>query len=521
MTEAPHGSLENDGSAIHDEARPHLAALDLGSNSFHLIVARADGPGLHVLERLREPVRLAAGLDGDGLLDDASRTRALNALGRIGELLRGYPGVRLRAVGTNAFRRARNADGFREKAEALLGHEIEILSGVEEARLIFAGVAHMQPGAEQRLVLDVGGGSTECVVGRGTQVLRAHSSFMGCVSYTERFFPDGVLDADSFRRAEIAAKVEIESVVAPLRSSGWARVLGASGTMRALHRVLKVAGFDEEPIRLVGLRQLEGAFLRAKQLDALELPSIKATRRAVLPGGFAIVKALMEMFEIERIEPAQGALREGVLWDLDARLQHNDIRDRTMERLQAVYGIEIAQAERVGATSEKLRAQIPPAHFHDPARAAQLLQWAAAVHEIGLAVSYSGSHKHAAYLLEHGDLPGFSADDQRRLARLVRLHRRKLPPELIPRADESHFEDLRGLIALLRLAVLLHRSRSTTPVDPKLAVVARSPHEATDWTELRLAIPAEYADKHPLCVRELEDEVKLLRRGLGIELTLQ
>jgi exopolyphosphatase/guanosine-5'-triphosphate,3'-diphosphate pyrophosphatase len=423
--------------------------------------------------------------------------------------LRSVPSVRVRAVGTNTLRRAKNADEFRVKSQAALGHPIEIVSGQEEARLIYLGVAQDQFSTATRLLADIGGGSTEILLGKGYEVLRAHSLFMGCVNYSKRFFPDGVLRKDRFRKAEIAAALELRAIQHDLRRMGWDRCLGSSGTIIAVREILRAEGWTDSAITRPAMKRLRRAMIDVGTVERLRFPGLKAERAPVLPGGLAILRAVFRSLEIDEMNVASGAMREGVLHDLVGRIRRDDIRDHTIRRMVERYHVDLGQAIRVEHVALRLLGQLEAEWGMDTEQVRKQLVWASHLHEIGLAVSHTGFHKHGAYLVQHSHMPGFSADDQIVLAALVRGQRRKLSRSLFARLPSGVADPVMRLCVVLRLAILLNRSRSPQ-ILPAIEV-------SDDWSEMELAFPAGWTDAHPLTQADLEQEATYLS-GLGIEL---
>lgn len=495
------------------ELPPVVAAVDLGSNSFHLVVARLAHGKLDVVDRLREPVRLAAGLDEEGRLRGDARRRALGCLRRFGQRLRDMPPGTVRAVGTNALRRATDARAFLHEATHALGHPIEVIAGTEEARLIYLGVAHdLHQGSERRLVVDIGGGSTELIVGAGLEPQDARSLYMGCVSWSERFFPNGRLSEKAFQRAVLAARVELEPLERRFSELASAQAVGASGTILAAEAVLRDRGWTESGIPREALETLCREMAGAGRVRDLKLPGLGAHRAPVLPGGLAILLATFEGLGIETMRTSQGALREGLLHDLLGRMGEEDARDRTISGFVQRYQVDQEQARRVERTVLRLLEQVAAEwHLEDDA-AAKVLSWAARLHEIGLAVSHAGSHKHGAYLVGNADMPGFSRDDQELLATLIRFHRRKLPRSGLPAAPPNlRPKSSLRLCALLRLAVLLNRSRMQGEL-PVPRVTARK-------TALDVAFPNGWLDEHPLTRADLDAEIGYLATA-GLRLTV-
>ena len=480
-----------------------VAAIDLGSNSFHMIVARQEGDGLRVVDRLRESVRLAAGLNKRKQLDSDCRDRALACLERFGQRVGDLPSANVRAVGTNTLRQLRRAGDFLEQAEQALGHSIQVISGYEEARLIYLGVAHsIADEAGQRLVIDIGGGSTELIIGEHFQPRVMESLHMGCVSTTRRHFPDGLINEAQFRRARIAAEQELEPIADRYRKQGWDRVIGASGTIRAIARCLELQGWAAGDIRLKDLKQLSAALCEFDSIKAINLRGISAARAEVLPGGLAVLIGIFEQLGIERMEVADGALREGLLFDLVGRIHHEDVRMASVVALARRYHCDPLQAERVGRSAEHLRHKVAKSWGLDQALFADLLSWAAQIHEVGLDISHSQFHKHGAYIVAHTDLAGFTRDEQQMLAALVRIHRRKFSLSVFDEVSERWKKPLARLAVILRIAVILHRARAVE-VPPMLSL-------RVDDDALQLKLPPDWLAQHPLLEADIAEEADML-----------
>lgn len=476
---------------------PTLAAVDLGSNSFHLQVGRVEGEQLFYLDAIKEPVRLASGLTDNKRLDGASQRRALNCLSRFGERLKGMPPGAVRAVGTSALRVAKNAPEFLDKARAALGFDIEIVAGREEARLIYLGVSHSLPLTESpRLVVDIGGGSTECILGLGYEPRERESLRMGCVVFSRRFFADGRIDKMAMRAAETAARIEIRTVTAGLFGAGaWAEAVGSSGTAKALGEICRQSGHSDGALTLDGLKAIRERCIKAGDMARLELPGLKADRRPVLAGGLAIMLALFQELGIQAMTAAQGAMREGILWDLLGRVHDQDMRDLTVQQFLRRYRVDTRQARRVERLALRLYAGLARTLQAPPAEAPRCLAWAALMHEVGISIAHSSLHKHGAYILENADMPGFSRRDQARLAGLVRASRGGLD-KLGLAADEPNWP----LILCLRLAVLLHASRADVlPADLAL--------DGADGA-CRLRLPAAWLKANPLTQAMLDAELR-------------
>ncbi len=472
-----------------------LAAVDLGSNSFRLEVARVTGDQLYPLDSLKETVRLAGGLAADKQLDEVTQARALACLQRFGERLRGLSPETVRCVGTSTLRIARNANAFIRQAEAALGHPIEIVAGREEARLIYLGVAHSLPvSPDRRLVVDIGGGSTELIIGHGLKPHERESLHMGCVNFSQRFFAGGAIDKAALKAAEVAARVEAEIIAKAFSNANWQQAIGSSGTARALREILEQNGWSARGITADGLAQLRAQFIKAGHVDALELPGLSRDRRPVIAGGFAIMAGLFAELGIEQMDVAETAMREGILYDLLGRFHQQDMREATVDEFMRRYHIDLQQAARVSRVALKLLESAGGGGEND----VRFLDWAARLHEIGLSVSHGGFHRHSGYILENADMPGFSRSDQARLALLARAQRGalvKLPQfsagAVLPDND-------RLLVWLLRQAAILCRSRAEPPL-PDMKVDASG-------KRFRLTLPEGWLASRPLTQRALEEE---------------
>lgn len=498
------------------------AAVDLGSNSFHMLVARMLAGEVQILDAQRERVQLAAGL-GKGLtLSEDAQERALACLARFGEQLREIPTGNVRAVGTNTFRRARNVRSFLVRAEQALGHPISVISGTEEARLIYLGVVHStHPRAGRRLVIDIGGGSTECMLGSGSELVESASLEMGCVSFSQRFFAKG-FSRKAFDKATIEAQLKLQPLQQAFRPPAWETCAGSSGTINAVQRILLQNGWTSNAIDRAGLKQLRKAIIAAKHVDALELPGLKPERREVIAGGAAVLLAVFESLKIDQMIVANGALREGLLYDLHGRFHFEDVRDRTVRSIARRFGLDEAHALRVETTALRFLKQVAEGWGLTDVRYRRLLAWAARLHEIGLTISHVGYHKHGQYLLQHCDLDGFGNDEREILAVLVRAHRKRLPTEFLD--DLSHLErdTARRLAVLLRLAVLFNRSRG----------IGRDEEDRDGWGNpstdvqlearqvgLLLRFPAGLLAHRPLTLADLQREAHTLG-NVGFDLAV-
>ena len=480
-----------------------VAAVDLGSNSFHLIVARLHRRQLRIVDRLREPVRLAEGLTQDQTLRPDVRRRALACLARFGQRLRGLPPTAVRAVGTSAMRQIADGGAFLHAARHALNHTIDIISGQEEARLIYRGVAHGLSDNGRRLVIDIGGGSTELIIGRQLTPERYDSLDIGCVNITRLAFADGIISAAALQRAKLHCALAIRPIKRLYQSPHWQTALGSSGAVRSIAKVLQAQGWSKAGISAAGLNALLHALAQQGHTDQLDFAGLSDERRPVFAGGVAVLSALFEALNIERLHVSDAALREGLLYELSGHGHDHDIREHTVQSLAERFAADQPQAQRVENTALALHRQTRgPWRLDDP-EDARLLRWACRLHEIGLSLSHHAFHKHGAYILNHADLPGFSRQQQTRLALLVRNHRRKFNPALFndALADDST-QTTQRLCLLLRLAVLLHRGRADD--EPQLTLAANG-------NRLTVTLSDAWRRRHPLTHAELANEAHYLQ----------
>lgn len=484
--------------------QPILAAVDLGSNSFRLQIARVENDQLYMLDGLREAVRLAAGITEDKRLDKPAQQRALSCLQKFGERLRGLPREAVRAVGTNSLRVAKNAPEFLQQAETALGFPIDVIAGREEARLIYLGVARTLPQtAGKRLVMDIGGGSTEFIIGNGLQPLKLESLYMGCVSYSVRFFPDGKINKSNLKQAELAARSEVQAIASEFSKGHWNVAFGSSGSARVLCDILEQNGYSSGGLTREGLEQLRVQLLKAGDVNKLDLPGLRPDRIPVLAGGYAIMYAAFCELGIEHMQPALGALREGLLYDLLGRFHHNDMREVTMQQFMRRYHVDVRQAMRVAHLADFLAKQFLEGQLSD--EDLHLLNWAANLHEIGISVAHSGYHKHTAYILANADMPGFSKTEQSHLSLLALAHRGGLE-KLRGKLDTQ--EKLAEVMAL-RLAALIYRNRGDVELP---AMQGRF-----SGTKFHLALAPGWLVQNPLTEAALLEEMKQWK-GLGVSM---
>ena len=489
-----------------------LAAVDLGSNSFHMVVARLSHGQPTVIDRLREMVRLAGGLDTDNRLNSARQAAALTCLARFGERLRDIRADSVRVVGTSTLRMLGQNSDFVRRAEAAIGHQVEIISGIEEARLIYQGVFYSSPSVSGRqLVVDIGGGSSEIILGRAAETDALESLNIGCVGLSQCFFPSGRLSGRRFRKARLQARLELEPVQEFFRRNEPARVSGASGTIRAAHTVLNKLAAEPTPITVAGLQELIERMIAAGHIDKVCLPGLSAQRLPVFPGGVVILIEIMSALGLEQMHVADGALREGLLYDMVRRLTDEDARDRTVRSMEGRFNIDQRQADRVEKTALMLLQQVAPDWSLDVEIYAQMLRWAARPHEVGLHIAHSKYHQHGAYLLEHADMPGFSTTEQRVMARLVGEHRGRLGRQTFTGIPDGWGQPTQQLTILLRLAVLFNRSRTAAPL---LEIFCSGKSH-----KFLLALSGDQRSENPLTWADLEREQGYLgETGINMQL---
>jgi len=504
-------------SELHPEPDV-IAAVDLGSNSFHLAIARYVDGALTVVDRLQERVQLAAGLDADRALEEDAQARAVACLERFGQRLRDMHASTVRAVGTDTLRVAKNARDFIDRASAALGHPIEVVSGEEEARLIYRGVVHDLPheDGKRQLVMDIGGGSTEVILGAGLEPDHLSSLRMGCVNFSQRFFSDGRITRERLRDATIAARLELERLRGPYFRADWARTLGSSGTINAIQTVLRDNGWTRDAITAPALKKLREALAKAGHVDRLAgLSGLKPGRAGVFSGGVAILHAAFKTLPLVEMRAASGAMREGVMYDLLGRFAREDVRETTIRTLMERFRVDHDQALRVERAALELLERVAARWFpgdEERRRAARLLSWSARLHELGQAIAFHGYHRHGAYVVQHATMPGFSNDEQAALAALVLIHRRKLHRPEVDALPRGQAGNIQRIAILLRLAFRLNRNRSWRSLpDVSLEVEGR---------EVTVAFPEGFLDENPLTRADFEDESSRLRAA-GYTLTIR
>lgn len=476
-----------------------LAAVDLGSNSFHMVVAQAAHGEIRTIEKMGEKVQLAGGLDSDNYLSAEASERGLACLQRFAQRIRSMKADSVRVVGTNALRAARNADHFIRAAEQTLGCPVEIVAGREEARLIYLGVSHtLSDDIGPRLVIDIGGGSTEFIIGERFEAVETESLHMGCVSFRNSYFPDGKISRKRMDNAITHARQELLNIQQRFRRRGWQSCVGSSGSIKAIAGVVSELKLAREGVTWEAMKSLRKRLIDIGKTDKLDDIGVREDRRSIFPAGFAILYAAFEALGIESLSFADGALREGVLYDLLGRDNHEDVRERTIQALQGRYSVDLDHTAAVEATATRALEQVSPQWDLENSYYTNLLRWACRVHEIGLAISHTQYHKHGAYLMTHSDLPGFSQDDQRALATLVRTHRRKFNNGLFKHLYPDEIQPIKRLAVILRLAVLFQHAR-TGEAPPPFSLSAKG-------ARLTIALPDDWLQAHPLTRADLISE---------------
>ncbi|MDF0606390.1 exopolyphosphatase [Neisseriaceae bacterium TC5R-5] len=487
-----------------------LATIDMGSNSFRLQVSRVVDDQLYPLDVMKETVRLGAGLNAEKYLEEEVMQRGLDCLARFGERLRGFVPAQVRAVATNTLRVAKNAAEFISQAEALLGFPIEVIAGREEARLIYLGAAHTLPDTkERRLVVDIGGGSTEFIIGSHYKALVTESLPMGCVSYSMRYFPDGELTRANFQEATLAARSEIQNIAHQYQPEEWLLAVGTSGTARALRDILDINGWSTADITLAGMEKLRKVMIRQDNIKHLEINGLKADRIPVLAGGLAVMIAVFEELNVDKMTVTEGALRDGVLYDLLGRQRAKDMRDATITQFKRRYHVDLPQVERVQQLAESLYRMLMVGSEIDPAMLKRLL-WAAKLHEIGLSIAHTAYHKHSAYILQYADMPGFSKREQAILAAIVLGHRGDLGKMEPYKGDTSLWQ----AVVALRLAALFCRSRRPLSLPPMLNLSQQK-------NGFALTVSKAWLEQSPLTASSFKQEVSQWKKlGAQLEIVL-
>lgn len=470
-TNEPNIAPKTAGSKANDTSDRQIAAIDLGSNSFHMVVAKVIGSDLQIVSRHKRRVRLADGLDEHMNLDNASIQRGLDCLAMFAERLVNFDPQNVRIAATHTLRQANNAHIFLSRAKHVLPFPIEVIPGVEEARLIYLGVAHTQPEGKKKLVVDIGGGSTEIIIGEAFEPHLLNSKQLGCVSYTNKFFHNGKLSKNNFSHAILAAEQKLESLSQPYKKLGWDATLGSSGTIKAIRDVLIGLGHDDGVMTLERLKQLIDELCELDQIDDIKLEGLTDDRKPVFAAGVAILYAVFNSFSIDHMHFSDGALREGLMYEMEDRFQRSDIRMRTTENLAEKHKVDLTHANHVRNQAELFLNQVGASLSIEPqSELCRLLSWGSLLHEVGLSISYKGFHRHSSYILQHTNMPGFNQEQQQVLAALVRFQRKALKLQEMPELSIYKPKQILPLIAILRLAIVLNGQRQGTADLPSLTL---------------------------------------------------
>ncbi|QIJ82942.1 exopolyphosphatase [Vibrio coralliilyticus OCN008] len=445
-----------------------VAAIDLGSNSFHMVVARVVDQDLQLVSRHKQRVRLAAGLDAQKNLDNASIERGLECLAMFAERLQGFEECNVRIAATHTLRQANNAHIFLQRAREVLPFPIEIIPGVEEARLIYLGVAHTQPESDSKLVVDIGGGSTEMIIGKGFDPELINSKQMGCVSYTKLYFANGKLSRKNFAKAILAAEQRLESIAHRYCKKGWEIAFGSSGTIKAIREVLIGMGYDDGIINAKRLDKLVEKLCEWPTIEDIDLGGLTPDRKPVFAAGVAILMAIFKDLKIDEMHFSEGALREGLLFEMEDGFKRSDIRMRTTENMASKHLVDLDHAAKIKHQAQSFLQQVhQDLGIKKSSELFDLLDWSALLHEVGLSISLQAFHRHSAYILRHTYMPGFNREQQTVLAMLVRFQRKALKLHEMEEFTLFKKKHIIGVIRILRLAILLNGQRNEDAL-PKL-----------------------------------------------------
>ncbi|MFA0413187.1 guanosine-5'-triphosphate,3'-diphosphate diphosphatase [Vibrio renipiscarius] len=473
---------------------PLYAAIDLGSNSFHMLVVRHIDGSVQTMAKIKRKVRLAAGLNEHNSLSQEAMQRGWDCLSLFAERLQDIPQENIRIVGTATLRTATNVDVFLEKANQILGYKIEVIGGEEEAATIYKGVAHTSGGSGRRLVVDIGGASTELIIGEGFEAKALTSLKMGCVTWLDRHFKDRQLNITNFNHAIEAAKATLHPIFEQYTELGWDVCVGASGTVQALQEIMLAQGMDEV-ITHAKLKRLQKQAMLADHLEELDIEGLTLERALVFPSGLSILIAIFELLNIDSMTLAGGALREGLVYEMVDELKQDDIRARTIASVQSRYQIDDIYGQQVANLAQRLLSQCEPDWLVEQ-QAIAMLTTAAKLHEIGLAIDIKKGGEHAAYLLKNLDLPGYTRAQKYLLAEVVRRYREQL--NSLPEQHAISSASAKRVLRLLRLSVQLTHRRQQA-LEPNVIL-------QSEGDKLTLFIDAQWLASNPLTASELEIE---------------
>ncbi len=482
------------------------AVADLGSNTFHLMIAEVDGTKFTVIDKIRYPVKLAEGFDDQKNLTEEAIQRGLDIIEMYGQRLKDFHPRFVKIVGTNALRRARNSRDFVSRATEIVGYSVEVISGYEEARLIYLGVARsIELDGQNRLLIDIGGGSSELVIGRDFDSIDMESLDIGCLSSTVDFFPDGMVTKEAMHRAVIKAGLKIQPFVLHMKNIGWQTVIGSAGSIIAIGKVLEQKGWTNGEITFEALDRLRKDLVENGRFKGEDHPDISQDRANAFAGGTAVLYGLMKNLDIETIIPCDGGLREGMLLDLYGKIEHHDIRDTAIKQFANDYKFDEKQSQLVENAAMYIFEALKTSLQLDDIQSVNYLRWAAMVHETGLAVSHAKYHKHSAYLVKHADLAGFTREEQQVLRFIIEGHRRSFPKKLLGKLPACDCYRVTALCLIFRLAVLFCRSRNHVPLD-ELGFKAEK-------GSIDLVFPVEWLQQNPLTEADLILEQKAVKES--------
>ncbi|MEZ9058239.1 exopolyphosphatase [Vibrio pelagius] len=482
----------------------NVAAIDLGSNSFHMVVAKVIGQELQLVSRHKQRVRLGSGLDSQSNLNNSAMVRGLECLAMFAERLQGFELDNVRIAATHTLRRANNAHIFIKRARAILPFPIEVIPGQEEARLIYLGVAHTQPESDSKLVVDIGGGSTELIIGEGFEAKLVNSKQMGCVSFTHRYFSNNKLSSKNFSKAIIAAQQRLEPLTTSYKKHGWEVALGSSGTIKAIKEVLIGLGYEDAIITEKRLEHLIDTLCGHKTIEDIDIKGLTVERQPVFAAGVAILTGIFKALSIKEMHFSDGALREGLLYEMEERFQRSDIRMRTTENLALKHQVDLEHAARVrGQALEFIHQLQDSLGIKKKSQLFDLLSWSALLHEVGLSISFQGFHRHSAYLLKHTNMPGFNSEQQSVMATLARFQRKSLKLQEMPDFNLFKKKQIIGLVRILRLAILLNGQRNDAPLlDIKIDLLDKDHWKLSctnpDWLDENKLLAADLAQEQEL-----------------------
>lgn len=460
------------------DTNKQVAAIDLGSNSFHMVVAKIVDQDLQIVSRHKQRVRLALGLDSENNLDNGAIERGLECLAMFAERLHGFDTGNVRIAATHTLRIANNSANFLQRAKEVLPFSIEIIPGEEEARLIYTGVAHTQTESSSKLVVDIGGGSTELIIGEAFQPTLLNSTQMGCVSYTKKYFGNGKLSSKNFSKAILSAQQRLEALAPRYRRLGWEVAFGSSGTIKAIKAVLVGMGYDDGVITLKRLHKLIDTLCDFNSIAQVSLSGLTAERQPVFAAGVAILTAIFDSLSLDDMHFSTAALREGLLYEMDDQLQRTDIRMRTAENLAKKHFVDMVHANNVRLQARDFLYQLHDTfNLKKKSKLYSLIEWGALLHEVGLSISYQGFHRHSSYLLRYTTMPGFNREEQLVLATLARFQRKQLKRQELPEFSLYKKKHLEVLIRVLRLSIILHGQRSEEP-RPTMRLIVK---EKDNW----------------------------------------